>query len=64
MLMGKDRTHIKLFGETANAVAFGKAGEYMDMGAPGMLDILGGISENTYNGRTTLQIDIKDWRKI
>lgn len=60
--MGKNKEHVKLFGEVSTAVGFHLAEEYQALGCPETVDLLGTVGENRFNGRTTLQFQIKALR--
>lgn len=53
--MGSGSEHLKLFGNGIDAVGFGKAEEYQMMAAPPLVDLIGCVSENIYNGTIYLQ---------
>lgn len=60
--MGADKSHIKFTHPAFSAVAFGKAQQYMDMGEPATIDLVGTIGENVFQGRTSTQIILEDFR--
>lgn len=60
--MGADRSHIKFPGQNFAAVAFGMAGQYVQQGEPKSIDMVGTIGENTFQGRTTTQIMLQDFK--
>ena len=53
--MGSGSEHLKLFGNGIDAVGFGKAEEYQMMATPPLVDLIGCVSENIYNGTIYLQ---------
>ena len=60
--MGEDKSHIKFPGQNFAAVAFGMAGQYVQQGEPKSIDMVGTIGENTFQGRTTTQIMLQDFK--
>lgn len=60
--MGADKSHIKFPGQNFAAVAFGMAGQYVRQGEPKSIDMVGTIGENTFQGRTTTQIMLQDFK--
>lgn len=60
--MGADKSHIKFPGANFAAVAFGMAAQYVQQGEPKSIDMVGTIGENTFQGRTTTQIMLKDFK--
>ena len=60
--MGADKSHIKFPGQNFAAVAFGLAGQYVQQGEPKSIDMVGTIGENTFQGRTTTQIMLQDFK--
>lgn len=60
--MGADKSHIKFPGQNFAAVAFGMAGQYVQQGEPKSIDMVGTIGENTFQGRTTTQITLQDFK--
>lgn len=61
--MGSNKEHIKFFGNGFDVVAFNMSGKYADMDYPTQMDFLGTIGENTFNGTTTIQFNVIDYRK-
>jgi single-stranded-DNA-specific exonuclease len=61
-VIGRDQTHLKLTVSdgkiTYDAVAFGKAEWAKDM--PTQVDLLYAFERNSYNGRTSLQLQVQD----
>ncbi len=60
--MGADKSHIKFPGQNFAAVAFGMAGQYAEQGQPKSIDMVGTIGENTFQGRTTTQVMLQDFK--
>ena len=60
--MGADKSHIKFPGQNFAAVAFGMAGQYVQQVEPKSIDMVGTIGENTFQGRTTTQIMLQDFK--
>ena len=60
--MGKDKEHVKLFGNGVDAVGFSLAERYRDEGCPKTIDILGSLGVNYFNGHTFNQVEITDYR--
>lgn len=64
--IGKDGSHLKLtlrIGTvTLDAVHWRGHDRFVAAGAPECLDLVGRLSLNTWNNRTTLQFMIEDWR--
>lgn len=60
--MGADKSHVKFPGPSFAAVAFGMAGQYVQQGEPKTIDMVGTIGENTFQGRTTTQILLQDFK--
>lgn len=60
--MGADKSHIKFPSQNFAAVAFGMAGQYVQQGEPKSIDMVGTIGENTFQGRTTTQIMLQDFK--
>ena len=54
-LMGKGSEHLRLFGHTADAVGFGLTADYLDLGCPSAVDLLGVVEANQFRGKTFLQ---------
>ena len=60
--MGMDESHIKLLSDGLSVVAFGLAEEYIQMGAPSTVDVIGDISENEFRGVKSVQVLAEDIR--
>ena len=52
--------HIKLFGKTNDAIGFGLYSKFKEKSENGKWNLLGDMSENTFNGRTTVQFVFRD----
>lgn len=63
-LMGADKSHLKLFGSSVDAIAFHMANEYQAEGCPACVDLIGSVGTNTFNGVTSLQFSATALRKI
>lgn len=61
-LMGADKSHIKFACPGFAAVAFGMAEKYSKLGSPGTIDVVGTIGENSFQGRTSTQVILSDFR--
>jgi len=53
-----DKKHVKLFGNTGNAIGFGLATEYENMGKPEIIDMAVTLKINSFNGKTEPQLEI------
>lgn len=66
-LLGKDKSHVKLLvtqnGRQIDCIAFSAAERYTWVQAGMEIDIAGTISLNSYMGRDSLQLQIKDMKK-
>lgn len=58
-LMGRSNEHLKLFGGQSDAVGFHLSQAYQDLGSPELVDLLGTVNENTFQGRTALQFQFE-----
>ncbi len=61
-VIGAEKDHFKLNGEAFDALCFGKATQYVEMGCPVKIDMICTLGENTYNGKTNLQVNVNDFR--
>lgn len=52
--------HIKIFGKTNDAIGFGLYSKFKENEENGKWSLLGDMSENTFNGKTTVQFVFKD----
>jgi len=59
-LMGKDNSHIKLFGVKSSAIWFGEAQKYFDLKEPRQVSMIGEISCNYFRDIPELQVEVKD----
>lgn len=62
MVMGEAANHLKLLSKTCAAVGFDKAKQYQEIQHPKNVDLLCQITENTFRGATTIQLQIIDIR--
>ena len=60
--MGAEKNHLKLNGTFCDAVGFGMVEKYLGMGSPTTVDILCTLNENRYNGVSTIQLSLIDFR--
>lgn len=60
--MGAEKNHLKLNGTFCDAVGFGMVEKYLGMGSPATVDILCTLNENRYNGVSTIQLSLIDFR--
>lgn len=58
----KDK-HFKLIGADFTALGFYKIEDWEEAGKPTMIDLLGGLSLNSFNGQVTPQLKIEDFHK-
>lgn len=58
--MGADSSHIKLYGNGNSAVGFKMAEKYNKVGCPTKLNLIGELSENSFNGVSEVQISLQD----
>lgn len=56
LLMGEEKTHIKIFGAYGDIVAFGMAEEYANLGYPRDFNIIFNISTNYFRGKESIQL--------
>lgn len=63
-MMGSNHEHIRLSGDGFSAVAFNIAEKYIEMNCPQRLNLLGTIGENVFNGRTTIQLLVSDFKEV
>lgn len=61
MVMGADKTHLKLFYEGYSAVGFSLAAKYIQAELPGVIDGLGYPSENYFNGKIKREFMLLDF---
>ncbi len=60
--LGTQKDSVKINGGNADILAFGMAERYIDMSCPPVVDAIGTLGENVYNGRTTIQLEALDIR--
>ncbi|MBI2066154.1 single-stranded-DNA-specific exonuclease RecJ [Candidatus Woesebacteria bacterium] len=67
-VVGRDSTHLKLVLEESatrlEAIAFGLGGIYQSLSPETKIDIAYALEENTWNGRKSLQLKVKDLKAI
>lgn len=61
MVMGADKTHLKLFYEGYSAIGFSLAAKYIQAELPGVIDGLGYPSENYFNGKIKREFMLLDF---
>lgn len=61
MVMGADKTHLKLFYEGYSAVGFSLAAKYIQAELPGVIDGLGYPCENYFNGKVKREFMLLDF---
>lgn len=61
MYMGQDQKHLKLFFKDFSAVGFGMGRAYQDAETPTRLELLGTVSENFFNGKVSVQMQLQDF---
>lgn len=61
MVMGADKTHLKLFYEGYSAVGFSLAAKYIQAELPGVIDGLGYPCENYFNGKVKREYMLLDF---
>jgi len=59
-----DKKHVKLFGETGNAIGFGLAQEYEALGRPEVIDLAVTLGVNGFNGKIEAQLEIVAFAQI
>lgn len=60
--MGQNKDHLKLNGHYLDAIGFGMGEKYCEMGMPLKVDILCTLGENVYQGKSSIQAEIVDFR--
>jgi len=58
-----DKKHVKFYGKTGGAIAFGMAAEYEALGKPGEIDLAATIGINTFNGKSDPQLEVVAFAK-
>jgi single-stranded-DNA-specific exonuclease len=61
--MGDEKTHLKLFGNSCDAVGFGMADLFKKLEYPRSLDVVFTLGINHFMGNITIQMELKDIRK-
>jgi single-stranded-DNA-specific exonuclease len=61
-VMGADMSTLKMHGDQFDILAFRRADEYLEMGQPRKVDVIGSISENAFRYSTSIQIQADDFR--
>lgn len=64
MVMGADKTHLKLFCESYSAVGFSLASKYIQAELPGVIEGLGYPCENYFNGKVKHEFMLVDFEPI
>jgi single-stranded-DNA-specific exonuclease len=59
-LMG-DGSHLKMHGNGFDAVAFGKAGAFLVIGAPRKVSLVGSMGRRSFGGTSTFQVETLDF---
>lgn len=63
-IMGRNKDHVKVNGPNGiSGLLFGQAEKYKADGLPKRLDVIGCLSENTFRGLTSPQVEIEDYHK-
>ncbi len=62
-IMGGQKTHFKIEGAGMTALGFNLASEWLELGKPATIDVIGTLSVNIYKEKTTPQIEIVDFHK-
>ena len=60
--IGQSKEHLKLNGAEFDAIGFGLAKQFIEMDCPIQLDLLCKLGENHYNGKTTIQVELIDFK--
>jgi single-stranded-DNA-specific exonuclease len=61
--MGEEKTHLKLFGNTCDAVGFGMASLFEELGQPRNMDVVFTLGVNYFLGNKFIQMELMDIRK-
>lgn len=64
LLMGEDKTHLKLYCDSYSAVGFSLATKYLQADLPGVVEGYGYPSKNYYNGQAYNQFTLVDFEPI
>jgi hypothetical protein len=62
--LGEDESTVKLYGVDMTAIGFGLTQAYLDAGEPKNVELVGYIGQSTYFGKTSTQIEFKDFQPI
>lgn len=64
MIMGSDKTHLKLFCESYSAIGFSLASKYIQAELPGVIEGLGYPYENYFNGQVRHEFMLIDFEPV
>ena len=64
MVMGADKSHLKLFCESYSAVGFSLASKYIQAELPGVIEGLGYPCENYFNGKVKHEFMLIDFEPV
>ena len=64
MVMGADKSHLKLFCESYSAVGFSLASKYIQAELPGVIEGLGYPCENYFNGKVKHEFMLIDFKPV
>ena len=59
-----DKKHLKLFGDTGSAIAFGMASEYEALGEPKVIDLAVTVGINNFNCKVDPQLEVVSFAKL
>jgi len=59
-----DKKHLKLFGDTGSAIAFGMASEYEALGEPKVIDLAVTVGINNFNCKADPQLEVVSFAKL
>jgi single-stranded-DNA-specific exonuclease len=63
-LIGRDKNHVKIQTENdVEIIAFNAKEDFKDISQGDLIDVVGNIDQNYWNGKTTMQIKYKDHKK-
>lgn len=62
-IMGKTKSHFKIEGAGISVLGFYLADKWEELGKPATIDVIGTLSMNVFNGKSTPQLEIIDFRK-
>lgn len=60
-IMGADNSVLKVFGKDFDLLGFKLASKYTQASFPGIMDAVGVLGENSFNGRTSIQFEMIDF---